>query len=158
VYVTVLSVEKVVRTVGELDLDQAGEAALAEEEQRIRQLRLLVALTTAVLKTRPLSQREAAQVVDQLRRQVALPANSISNQPATVMPAQAGIQTVCLSRCFWIPAFAGMTNPKPHRNWRAKTRQVLTLFPEKGSVFDLIYEPRFRRIIRERLGREEAGC
>ena len=50
-----------------------------------------------------------------------MPANSTSNQPATVMPAQAGIQTVCLSRCFWIPAFAGMTNPKPHRNWRAKT-------------------------------------
>jgi len=25
------------------------------------------------------------------------------------MPAKAGIQAVCLSRRFWIPAFAGMT-------------------------------------------------
>jgi hypothetical protein len=39
----------------------------------------------------------------------ALPDNSFSDQSATVMPAQAGIQTGCSSRCFWIPAFAGMT-------------------------------------------------
>jgi hypothetical protein len=85
-----------------MGLHHPNETALAEEEQRIRQLRLLVALTTAVLKTRPLSHRESAQVVDELRR------------------------------------------------------RVLALFPDKGSVFDLIYQPRFRRIIRERLGRQEA--
>ena len=29
-------------------------------------------------------------------------------------------------------------------------RAALALFPDKGDVFDLIYLPRFRRIIRER--------
>jgi hypothetical protein len=86
-----------------MDSDRPGEAALAEEDQRIRQLRLLVALTTAVLKTRPLAHGEAEQVVEELRR------------------------------------------------------RVLTLFPDKGPVFDLIYPPRFRRIVRERLEREGAG-
>lgn len=81
-----------------MDADRSTKAALAEEETRIRQLRLLVDLTTAVLKTRPLSRDEASQVVDELRR------------------------------------------------------RVLSLFPDKGQVFDLIYRPRFDRIIGERLG------
>lgn len=81
-----------------MNSNRAPETALAEEEQRIRQLRILVAMTTAVLKTRPLSHREAEQVIEELRR------------------------------------------------------RVLTLFPDKGPVFDLIYQPRFRRIVRERLG------
>jgi len=33
------------------------------------------------------------------------------------MPVKAGIQTVCLSRCFWIPAFAGMTMFWLQQNW-----------------------------------------
>ena len=43
------------------------------------------------------------------------------------MPAKAGIQTVCLSRCFWIPAFAGMTDSVVLQNWRAKPT-----YPERG--------------------------
>jgi len=34
---------------------------------------------------------------------------------------------------------------------RLTRKQVLTLFPEKEKVYDLIYRPRFARIIRERL-------
>lgn len=75
----------------------SSKTDVEEEERRVRQLRLLVAMTTAVLKTRPLSVQEAEQVVDELRR------------------------------------------------------RVLALFPDKGPVFDLIYPPRFRRIIRERM-------
>lgn len=33
----------------------------------------------------------------------------------------------------------------------ATKRSVLKLFPGKGETFDLIYRPRFERIIRERL-------
>jgi hypothetical protein len=73
-----------------------NEGALAEEDRRMRQLRFLVAMTTAVLKTRPLTSGEAEQVIAELRR------------------------------------------------------RVLTLFPDKGPVFDLIYPRRFRRILRER--------
>jgi hypothetical protein len=80
--------------------DRTTDPALAEEEQRIRQLRLLVAMTTAVLRTRPLTYREAEQVIEESRQ------------------------------------------------------RVLALFPDKGAVFDLIYRPRFHRIIRERLGAE----
>jgi hypothetical protein len=81
-------------------LERPGKTALEEEEKRIRQLRLLVAMTTAVLETRPLSPVEAEQVIDELRR------------------------------------------------------RVLSLFPDKGQVFDLIYPPRFRRIIRARMESE----
>jgi hypothetical protein len=34
---------------------------------------------------------------------------------------------------------------------RLTRERVLALFPEKAEVFDLIYRPRFARIIRERL-------
>lgn len=34
---------------------------------------------------------------------------------------------------------------------RLARRQALTLFPDKAHVFDLIYRPRFARIISERL-------
>lgn len=34
---------------------------------------------------------------------------------------------------------------------RLARRQALTLFPDKANVFDLIYRPRFARIISERL-------
>ena len=54
-------------------------------------------MTTAILKTRPLTTAEAEEVIAELRR------------------------------------------------------RVLTLFPDKGPVFDLIYPPRFRRIVGERL-------
>ena len=30
--------------------------------------------------------------------------------------------------------------------------RALTLFPDKGATFDLIYGPRFRRLIEERFG------
>ena len=33
----------------------------------------------------------------------------------------------------------------------ATKRRVLTLFPDKEEVYDLLYKPRFERIIRERL-------
>jgi hypothetical protein len=33
---------------------------------------------------------------------------------------------------------------------RDTKRAALALFPDKGDVFDLVYAPRFKRIIRER--------
>lgn len=33
---------------------------------------------------------------------------------------------------------------------RGAKRAAVALFPDKGDVFDLIYAPRFKRIIRER--------
>ena len=33
----------------------------------------------------------------------------------------------------------------------ATKKSVLELFPDKGDTFDLIYKPRFERIIKERL-------
>jgi len=40
------------------------------------------------------------------------------------------------------------------RQWIVQTRkQVLELFPDKAEVFDLIYKPRFYRILDERLHR-----
>lgn len=72
--------------------------AIAQEEWQIRRLRLMVDLTAAIIRTRPLSRSEAEDAVVHLR----------------------------------------------HR--------VLALFPDKGSVFDLIYAPRFRRLIEERFG------
>jgi len=33
---------------------------------------------------------------------------------------------------------------------------VVALFPDKGEVFDLIYRPRFRRLIDERFGKSPA--
>ncbi len=71
-------------------------AAIREEDLRLRQLRLLVDLTAAIIRTRPLSRGEAEQAIGQLRR------------------------------------------------------RALDLFPDKGPVFDLIYEPRFRRLIESR--------
>lgn len=79
--------------------DFSDRAALATEERRIRQLRLLVDVTAAVIRTRPLTRAEAETAVALLRQ------------------------------------------------------QVLALFPDKGDTFDLIYEPRFRRLIAERFGR-----
>ena len=76
--------------------DAVRRAALAAEERRMRQLRLLVDTSTAVLRIRPLTRPEAEAVVDALRR------------------------------------------------------QVLALFPDKEATFDLIYTPRFRRLIAER--------
>jgi hypothetical protein len=42
--------------------------AIREEERRLRKLRLLVDLTAAVIRTRPLSRLEAQQAVGHLRR------------------------------------------------------------------------------------------
>lgn len=64
----------------------------------MRRLRILVDLTAAVIRHRPLSRDEAELAVAHLRE------------------------------------------------------QVLTLFPDKGSVFDLIYRPRFQRLIAECCG------
>ncbi|MCR4439044.1 MAG: hypothetical protein QHJ34_08990 [bacterium] len=36
---------------------------------------------------------------------------------------------------------------------RAVKQSVLRLFPDKEATYDLIYKPRFERVIRERLGR-----
>ncbi len=72
--------------------------AVEQEERRVRQLRLLVDMTAAIIRTRPLSRAEAEEAVAQLR-------------------------------------------------WRA-----LALFPDKGATFDLIYQPRFSRLIDERFG------
>jgi hypothetical protein len=74
------------------------DAALRDEQRRMRKLRLLVDLTAALLRDRPVSRHEAESVVEHLRI------------------------------------------------------QVLRLFPGKGDVFDLIYRPRFRRLIDERFG------
>lgn len=35
---------------------------------------------------------------------------------------------------------------------RAAKQSVLRLFPDKEATYDLIYKPRFDRVIRERLG------
>jgi hypothetical protein len=35
---------------------------------------------------------------------------------------------------------------------RAAKESVLRLFPDKEATYDLIYKPRFERIIKERLG------
>lgn len=64
----------------------------------MRRLRLLVDLTAAVIRHRPLSRSEAEQAVEHLRI------------------------------------------------------EVLALFPDKEGAFDLIYRPRFRRLIEERFG------
>jgi hypothetical protein len=44
--------------------------ALEEEERRVRRVRLLVDLTAAVIRSRPLLRREAEQAVEQLRDRV----------------------------------------------------------------------------------------
>lgn len=69
---------------------------LADEEKRMRRLRLLVDLNQAVLMQANLTLREAFEIM-----------HSTKNA-------------------------------------------ALALFPDKGDVFDLIYAPRFKRIIRER--------
>jgi hypothetical protein len=68
----------------------------AEEEKRIRRLRLLVDLNQAVLMQANLTLREAFEIL------------------------------------------------------RGTKDAALALFPDKGDVFDLIYAPRLKRIIRER--------
>ena len=69
---------------------------LADEEKRMRRLRLLVDLNQAVLMQANLTLREAFEIM------------------------------------------------------RSTKNAALALFPDKGDVFDLIYAPRFKRIIRER--------
>jgi hypothetical protein len=66
----------------------------------LRQLRLLVDVTSVTISSRPLSRCEAEQVVEHLRS------------------------------------------------------RVLSLFPDKGDTFDLIYRSRFRRLIEARFGPE----
>jgi|MudIll2142460700_1097286.scaffolds.fasta_scaffold347865_2 hypothetical protein len=78
--------------------DAEKRAALADEERRMRRLKLLVDLTTVLLRHHPLSRAEAYQAVAELRA------------------------------------------------------RVVNLFPDKGEVFDLIYWPRFRRLIEDRFG------
>lgn len=75
--------------------EQFATAALADEERRLRRLRVMADLTAAVIRQRPLSRTEAEHLVDQLRR------------------------------------------------------EVLNLFPGTEAVFDLIYRPRFARLIDE---------
>ncbi|MDZ7263472.1 MAG: hypothetical protein ONB16_02725 [candidate division KSB1 bacterium] len=71
--------------------------ALAEEEQKMKQLRAIVDLTAAVLRQGNLSLIEAIAMI------------------------------------------------------RGAKKQVLHLFPDKEEAFDLIYKPRFERILREQL-------
>lgn len=80
------------------DADDQKEAALADEGRRMHRLRLLVDLTTVVLREHPVSRDEALAVIEHLRT------------------------------------------------------HVVALFPDKGDVFDLIYRPRFLRLIDERFG------
>jgi hypothetical protein len=69
---------------------------MAEEEKRMRRLRVLVDLNQAILMQANLTLREAFEIM------------------------------------------------------RGTKNAAIALFPDKGEVFDLIYAPRFRRIIRER--------
>jgi hypothetical protein len=48
--------------------DQEMSSALAEEERRMRLLRLLVDAASTAIRTHPLSRAEAEQVVEHLRR------------------------------------------------------------------------------------------
>lgn len=73
------------------------DAAVKEENRKIRRTRLLVDLTCAMLAQANLSLPEMLSLIETVRK------------------------------------------------------QVLTYFPGKDSVFDLIYKPRFQRIIRERI-------
>ena len=79
------------------------ERALADEQQRLRKLRLLVDLTVFQLRERPLTRADAEALVQQVRQ------------------------------------------------------QVLSLFPGTEAQFDLIYAPRFRRVIDERFGGSGQG-
>jgi hypothetical protein len=49
---------------------RSSPSALEEEERRLRRLRLLVDLTAAVIRNRPLMRAEAEQAVEHLRDQV----------------------------------------------------------------------------------------
>ena len=69
----------------------------------MRRLRVLVDLTTAVLRQRPLTREEAQQIVEHLRG------------------------------------------------------EVLRLFPGREESFEVIYGPRFRRLVEERFGSAPAG-
>lgn len=46
-----------------------------------------------------------------------------------------------------------LTMPEAIELIKATKKRVLQLFPDKEDVYDLIYRPRFERIIHERLGR-----
>lgn len=73
------------------------EEEIKEERRKLRYLRMIVDLTTALLYQEDLSINEALELVT------------------------------------------------------ATKRQVLALFPDKEETYDLIYKPRFERIIKERL-------
>jgi hypothetical protein len=75
------------------------QRAVAEENQRMNRLRLLVNLTTAELVQSALTREEAHAIVERLRR------------------------------------------------------AALAMFPGKEAEFELLYRPRFERIIRSRFGR-----
>ncbi len=45
-----------------------------------------------------------------------------------------------------------LTIPEAIELIRATKKRVLQLFPDKEEAYDLIYRPRFERIIQERLG------
>jgi hypothetical protein len=79
-------------------MDDADGKARAEEDRRIRQLRVLVDTALLVLRHRPLSRGEAQLLIDDVRI------------------------------------------------------RALSLFPDKGDTFDLIYGARFRRLLDERYG------
>lgn len=77
--------------------DRPNPKEVAEENRKIRMLRVVVDLTSATLAQGDINAVEAVQLIEATRR------------------------------------FA------------------LSLFPDKGSVFDLIYRPRLERILHERL-------
>lgn len=71
------------------------ENAILEEERKLRQLRLIISLTTSVIAEGNLSLNEALEMI------------------------------------------------------RGAKRAALSIFPDKEDVFDLIYIPRFRRLLNE---------
>ena len=73
---------------------------IREEEERIKLLRTIVDLTTAVLVQGQISRKEALDLI------------------------------------------------------QATKRKVLSLFPDKEATYDLIYKPRFERLLREYIWRE----
>ncbi len=61
---------------------------------------------------------------------------AVASQGQVVIPAKAGIQQVCTDTlpCFWIPAFAGMTDRRTQRIFFS----VRSAFSVVEKVFDLV--------------------
>jgi hypothetical protein len=62
--------------------------------------------------------------------------SSTSCSPRLVIPAHAGIQ-VCSAELAWIPAFAGMTEPRRSLRSQTISAQVFSKEDTKGTKFGL---------------------